>query len=314
MLTVKKLKRKPEQFHAFTGLTPQEFDKLLAGVEPVYQGREQARHEKDDRRRQVGGGHPFTLPLAERLLMTLMYFRVYLTQGLLGFLFDLDDSNVGREINQRMRPVLLQVLPIPMRDSHLLGSSPPSGQRLGTLSALLAAHPELRDLLLDATEQEIYRPQAKLPRRQCYSGKQKQHTLKTQMVATPHLILHILGQIPGSVHDYVLLQGSGVLHRLPPDCSLRLDRGYEGVEQAYPEVTIEKPIRRQRGTQLTVLGKLYNQMVSRLRIPVEHMIGRTKQFNILAQRYRGRRNDHEDIFAIVAGLVNFSALGTLSWT
>jgi len=32
----------------------------------------------------------------EDQLVTLMYYRLYLTQLLLGYLFDLDDSNVSR--------------------------------------------------------------------------------------------------------------------------------------------------------------------------------------------------------------------------
>jgi hypothetical protein len=51
--------------------------------------------------------------------MSLMYFRLYVTQTLLGYLFDLDSSNVNREINGRMLGVLSEVLPIPARDEPL---------------------------------------------------------------------------------------------------------------------------------------------------------------------------------------------------
>ena len=33
--------------------------------------------------------------------------------------FDLDESNISRELNQRLLPVLLQVLPVPLRDAPL---------------------------------------------------------------------------------------------------------------------------------------------------------------------------------------------------
>ena len=42
--------------------------------------------------------------------MSLMYFRLYMSQTLLGYLFDLDASNVNREINGRMLAVLSEVL------------------------------------------------------------------------------------------------------------------------------------------------------------------------------------------------------------
>ena len=56
--------------------------------------------------------------------MSLIYFRLYVTQTLLGYPFDLDASNVNREINARMLAVLAQVLPVPARDEPLdLGCS-----------------------------------------------------------------------------------------------------------------------------------------------------------------------------------------------
>lgn len=311
---MEKLRRKPEKFHAFIGLTPDEFDTVLVGVETVYPAAHEARLNHPGRRRAMGAGHPFTLPVAERLLLTLMYWRVYLTQGLLGYLFDLDDSNVSREI-RRMRNVLLQVLPVPMRDSNLLKS--PAGrppQRLGTLTELLEHHPEWEEVFIDATEQPVFRPKNKLARRQRFSGKRKGHRIKTQVVTTTHVVTHLLGEIPGCVNDNLLLQGSGVVPRIPPDRRIRLDLGYEGIEQVYPVQQIEKAIRGQRGHTLTTLGKVYNQMLNRLRVPVEHMIGRLKQFNVLAFQYRGRWTDHEDTMTVIAGLVNFVALASLSWT
>src|SRR4051812_16208653 len=102
MLTVKKLRRKPKHFHNFTGLTPKQFDELFAAVEPLYQHAEEKRLENPNRLRDRGARHNFNLQLPERLLMSLMYLRLYMTQALLGYLFDLDSSNVNRQINGRM--------------------------------------------------------------------------------------------------------------------------------------------------------------------------------------------------------------------
>ena len=113
MLTVEKLRRKPKHFHNFTGLTPQQFDQLLLALELLYEQAEEERLENPNRLRATGAGHKFNLDLPERLLMSLMYFRLYITQTLLGYLFDLDASNVNREINGRMLGVLSEVLPVP---------------------------------------------------------------------------------------------------------------------------------------------------------------------------------------------------------
>ena len=146
-----------------------------------------------------------------------------------------------------------------------------------------------------------------------YSGKQKCHTVKTQVLTTKRLVLHVLGGLPGSVSDTTLLRASGVLRRLPPGTRARVDRGYEGAEAEYPEAAVEKPVRGQRGHTLTALGRAYNRAVSRLRVPVEHVLSRTQKWRVLAQVYRGRWEGHEDTFCLVSGLVNFKALGHLGW-
>src|SRR5215210_2128911 len=116
MLTVEKLRRKPKHFHNFTGLTPQQFDQLLAAIEPLYEKAEEKRLSNPNRRRPKGAGRKFKLELPERLLMSLMYMRLYLTQTLLGYLFGLDTSNVSREVQERMLEVLSEVLPVPARE------------------------------------------------------------------------------------------------------------------------------------------------------------------------------------------------------
>jgi len=49
----------------------------------------------------VHAGRPFKLKLRERFLMLLVYYRLYITFTLSGFLFDLDQSNVCRYIYAR---------------------------------------------------------------------------------------------------------------------------------------------------------------------------------------------------------------------
>ena len=55
--------------------------------------------------------------------MGLIYLRLYTSQSLIAFLFDIDQSNVCRELNKSLFPVLLAVLPVPRRDAPL---RPPS--------------------------------------------------------------------------------------------------------------------------------------------------------------------------------------------
>ena len=323
MLTVKKLRRKPKHFHNFTGLTPEQFDRLLVASKPLYEQAEEKRLSNPKRLRARGAGRNFNLELPERLLMSLMYLRLYLTQPLLGYLFGLDPSNVSREINGRMLGVLPGVLPVPARDEPLsdlalAAASGGSGKRkrgkkIGTLEELLEKHPEFEEVFIDATEQELPKPKDKERRKGFYSGKRKRHTAKMQLVSTKKLVLHLCRHVPGKVSDLVLLRATGVMHRIPEGTVVRVDKGYEGLEEEYPEVGIEKPKKARRGQPLTVLEKLLNRAMSILRIPVEHVIGHLKKYRLLAEVYRGKPERYDESALVIAGLHNYRHLGKLSW-
>ena len=288
---------------------------LVRELSPVYAKLQRERLKKPRRQRKAGGGRKFELGLEERLLLTLMYLRLYVSQTLLGYMFDLDDSNISREINERMMPSLKEVLPLPMQDELLTPSlQKQAKKRIGTLEELLETYPEFKEILVYATEQEVPKPKDKLARKQRYSGKKKRHTLKSQVAVSNRLVLHLSKHVPGSVHDYSLLRATGVVYTVQAQQrKLRLDKGYEGVETAYPDADIAKPKRAQRNHPLTLLEKLYNQLLSSLRMPVEHTLACLQKFNILAGIYRGPTHRYDDTFLVVAGLSNFRILDKLAW-
>lgn len=328
-MTLSRLRKKPRHFRSFTGLTVEEFDRLLLEVEPAYAEHLRHQRKRPDRERAVGGGRGFNLEVAERVLLGLVYLRLYVTQSLLSYLFDLHESNVSRELNHRLLPVLLSVLPTPLTDAPLRTHSqgkPSEGKgerkeegekprkRIGTMEELLAAYPEMKELLADATEQEVPKPKDKGERRQRYSGKQQKHTVKTQVLTTRTQILHVFGGLPGSVADIQLLRASGLLPRLPERVKVRLDRGYDGIEKDYPQADLQQPVKGRRNHRVTTLGKLYNRMLNRERIKVEHMLAKLKKFKVLEGVYRGPWRAHESLFCVVGGLVNYKATGQFRLT
>jgi hypothetical protein len=317
MMTYEKLQRKPKHFQAFTGVTVAQFAEILTSLRPVYAEFERERLMRPGRKRKIGGGRNFTLSLEDRLMVTLVYFRLYVSYALLGYLFNLDGTNVGREINQRMLPALLSILPVPMQDELLSGRDEPpqigGGKRIKTLKKLMEAHPEIKEVWVDATEQPVQRPSEKLARKQYYSGKQSEHTIKSQLLTTKKMILHVSGNLPGSVSDATVLAGSGIMHAIPEDVQVNLDRGYEGAEDRYPNNKVYKPKRAQRNHPLTLFEKLYNHLINKTRILVEHVIGRLKKFRIVSELYRNRRSAHAGYLVAVAGLINFRTLNSLDW-
>jgi len=61
------------------------------------------------------------------------------------------------------------------------------------------------------------------------------------------------------VSDLLLLRATGVMRKIPKGVVVRVDKGYEGLEEECPEVKVQKPRKARRGHPLTVLEKIYNR-------------------------------------------------------
>ncbi len=281
-----RLKRSPANFRSLTGLTPAAFDRLLAELTPRYEQADARRKDRPGRKRKPGAGRKHALSLADRLLMLLMYYRTYATHAFLGFLFGLDDSAVGRNINP-LQPLLAGIFRIPERRVEL-------------------TEEEIRELFFDATERPTRRP--KRGQRAYYSGKKKRHTIKTQVVvvrkrkkpgpgAKPRgvRIAAVSAAFPGKVHDKRAYDETRVV--CPPGVRRTGDTGYVGTG-------LETPAKRPPGGALTARQKAGNRRVSRRRIVAEHGIGKMKVWRIAAERYRNPVSRHTLIMKNVAGLHN----------
>lgn len=100
LLNYKWLSKKPSLFRSITGLEVPEFDSFFTQANAKYRDYEAKRLDRPNRKHKVGAGYPFKLPLQDRLLMLLVYYRLYVTSTLTGVLFDLDQSNVLKDIHR----------------------------------------------------------------------------------------------------------------------------------------------------------------------------------------------------------------------
>ena len=101
MLTYEKLARRPAHFLRFAGLTVEQFDPIVSALTRRVDAARRERLSRSSRQRAIGAGGKYRLALADRLLMTLCYHRLYLTQTLLGYLFDLDGSDARLASRER---------------------------------------------------------------------------------------------------------------------------------------------------------------------------------------------------------------------
>ena len=311
MLSYERLSGRPLIFKSFSSLEVSEFDVLYAKVEEAYPVFEEKRLYRLDRKRKVGAGHPFKLPLNDRLLMLLMYYRLYVTSTLLAFLFDLGQANVLKDIRM-LEPLVSEVLPLPKKMHQ-------KARRLRTIDEVEAVFPGFK-AFLDATEQEIPRPKNKRKRKTHYSGKKKRHTVKTQItVNKTGLIIHKTRHAQGSRHDYAVFKQHHP--HLPDSVRLGLDRGYDGVQKDYPQINSEVPFKRRspgrgkrgfKAKELTSEQKTFNQKLSKERVVVEHTVSRLKKFRVMAHEFRNRLKHYDTMTDIVCGLTNFRIAGTIT--
>lgn len=311
MLNYNVLSKKPSVFRNFLGLEVQEFDALNLKIGDRYPAFEQKRLFRADRKRAIGAGHPFNLPLTDRLLMLLVYYRLYLSSNLMAYLFNLSQTNVLKDI-RKLEPLVSEVLPLPKKQNDKI-------RRLETLDEIEAMFPDFK-AFLDATEQEIPRPKNKRKRKTHYSGKRKKHTVKTQItVNSAGLIVHKAGHAKGSTHDYALFKRHHP--HLPDNVHLGLDLGYLGIVADYPQLNCMLPFKRKnpgrgkhgvKAQELSVEQKAFNKQLAKERVVVEHTNSRVKKFHIWADEFKNRLKHYDSMTDIVCGLVNFRIAGRLT--
>jgi hypothetical protein len=250
----------------------------------------------------VGAGAAYRHDLRTRLLIALVWLRIYPTYEVLGFLFSLDKNNVHATVGD-----LLATL-------ETLADFPferPSAERkkLRSVAAVMDAFPDVR-VVIDAKEQRLQRPKSSKDddrQRPYYSGKKKSHTLKNEVAVTPEGRIGAVSEsVPGGEnHDLTLLRRTRLLDRLDPqDEGAMLDKGYQGVRKDYPEHPLYLPFKARRSQPLTEAEKAYNRHLARYRIVVEHTNAQLNQFQALAQVYRHARAGHSRVFRVVAYLVD----------
>ncbi len=300
MLSYERLSKKPLLFKSFTGLTPQEFNNIYdKEIAKRYHKHEIKRLSKrKDREREIGVGRHFKLDIKNRFLMLLVYYRLYITYTLTGFLFDIDQSNVCRDI-QKIEGLIRQCVPIPQKTYNIT-------ERLKTPEEVEKYFPGFI-AFTDCTEQQIPRPEDKRRRKAYYSGKKKRHTVKNQIVVNNQgYIVHKLGHKKGRRHDYDIYKRNHPV--IPKEVVNVYDLGYLGVGKDFPEQLSVLPYKKKKNQCLSQEEKEYNKLHSKKRIVIEHTICRLKKYRIMSDIFRNRLRKYDKVSDIVAGLINYRIL------
>lgn len=322
MSLYRKLARKPELFLSVTGMNFHQFQVLLPKFEKVSDKLEKQRKRRvirtgKKRQRQIGGGAQFANAVADRLLMLLLYYRLYLTQEFMTLLFTAEHKSVICRGIIQMRPVFESVLPVPEQARRrILGLADKEQKRrkkrISTVEEFRQAYPELT-FIIDGVEQPKRKPKNPEKRKSDYSGKKKQHTLKQLVIGTPAgIIVDQSPSVGGRPHDFKVFKDD---HAARSVCSeftdYRVtfygDSGFDGMRALGLPVEVRLNEKARRNHPLTREQKKLNRLRSSTRIEIEHTFSRRKKYGIASDIYRNRDEDYDQAMNIVGGLVNLRA-------
>jgi hypothetical protein len=293
MLSYSKVQGKPYVLQNLTGLNPQEFEELLKSFDVAWQEYIQQEYIDKPRARRYGGGrHAQLASSADKLLFILVYFRLYPTQVVQGFLFEMGQTQAC-EWRHKLSRILNQALGY---ENQLPEREP------ARLEAVLRQCPSL-EFMIDGTERPINRPQDPEQQQDYYSGKKKRHSVKNNVITERGgKVVFVSDTYCGSVHDKAICDGEA--YQFPAGSTLWQDTGFQGF--APPGVRLRQPKKKPRNQPLSAADKQGNQEISSERVEVEHQIGGIKRCNIVMHQFRNR-TDHfvDDVMETACGLHNF---------
>jgi len=158
--------------------------------------------------------------------------------------------------------------------------------------------------IVDTTSTPIPKPESKSDCKLYYNYKKRptKFGMKSQIAVGLDLkIWNVSKTKPNSVHDTKVFQGSDMAAYISGKRKPLGDSAYQG----QPHFIV--PIKQQKGKKLNKKEKLFNKQVSHVRIIVENVFKRIKDYRIISDIYRGNYHNLDEfnsMFKVVCSLVN----------
>jgi hypothetical protein len=277
-----------------TTLSIKEFMKLLSCFQSVWETFHRGYDLQGDLRELPKYKEHASMSLQgskEKLLFVLVYLSQNPTQEHHGVLFSMSQGKVSQWLK-----ILIPLLKESLAKLQVLPSRT-TEQFYYCLKALSNYF-----ILLDATERPIPRPVEYERQRYFYSGKQRMHTVKNNLISDKNnKILYLSQTVEGSLHDKALADEMEL--SFPSEGVLMQDLGYLGYE---PEkVKVVMPVKKQKKQELSKEDKAYNKLISSMRVKVEHVMAGVKRLRTVKEKLRLRTEDiHDEIMLIACGIHN----------
>lgn len=281
------IEKYPHRTKQILGISYEQLQSLLDCALNCHQEIRDKQESQKIRINAAGGGRKELLLIPEQVCLCLFYLRQMPTFQVLGMLFGVSKTEANDTFHYWI-PILRDILP-----SSLLE------QVSNNESDFLFVQEVLTNfrLLVDSLEQPIYRPSDQKEQQEYFSGKKRQHTLKTQLIGLPEAkdIVEVEAGARGPTADINLFRKSH--KKFSKSQPFSGDKAYQGGKN------ITTPHKSKPNKELTKQQKDENKTLSSNRIFIEHLIRLLKIFRIASQRFRLRINTYEQIVLTVCGLV-----------
>lgn len=293
MLRYLELIQNPCRFLALTGYTVAEFRALFSFFTVQFQAYV-ARFTLEGKPRQHRTYSPYQnstfSTMEDMLLFILIYMKTYPIQQTQAQLFGIQPSQANQWIHL-LSPLVKQAL----ADCGEMPARKNEEMYLDEDQAGLFVH--------DGTERPINRPQDPEEQHLYYSGKQKKHTIKNDLLIDESCKIRFLSDtVEGKRNDKRLADESS--YGVPKGSVLAQDAGFQGFH--LEGVSILQPKKKPRGGELCYADKVRNRLIAGIRVRIEHAIGSVKRYRIVKDKSRNWKPGFRDLmFDICCGLHNF---------
>lgn len=285
---------KPKQFLALTSIEVDEFNALLKVFTPLWErhyryntleGKKRAFPTNKEHGKCVLRG------TGQKLFFLLVYLKTNSLQEHQAAIF-----GISQPVVSRISKTLLTVLNQALKEMHLAPCR--DGEEL---LKRLSEYKE-RAFNYDGTDRDINRNVDQKAQKEEFSGKHHSHTIKNLVLSDDSKFIHYLSPTEiGSCHDKAMADEYPIL--LPKGSVCRQDLGFLGHNPV--GVIIEQPFKKPKGGELSFSQKLYNKMLSAMRVSIEHVNSGIKRLRLVKDAIRIRNTEFRDEVMVVAcGLHN----------
>ena len=293
-----KIKKNRKNFLSNTSLEVEEFEYLLEHFTPIWEN--YYRHyTTEGKKRKIISHTEHKSALLQTTPQKLFFLLVYLKNNPLQT-FQAAIFNVSQSKVSKITSILLKILDQTLAKMNL------SPCRDGAqLQHLLHEHPT-KTFTYDGMERGIQRNTDIEAQKEDYSGKKKTHCIKNNILCDDAQYIHYLSPTEnGTMHDKKIADEYPML--LPKGSILRQDTGFIGHNPV--DIIVEIPFKKPRKKELSFSQLLYNQMLSPLRVVIEHVNSGIKRLRMLKDTIRLKETMKRDmVIAVACALHNFRTL------